>query len=164
MLYKLSIVHVCMLVFFVYIAPLFEEKSSGGHFSPMHSTSLSWQLGEFIVQCPQTQFRILVFGRTSLSVCSRQLYRIPDDRLMVDICRTCQMTFDWTMLDISKSTARRVAVTYARKILCTNTRSAIGGFMLTVLAKCVLSCITQSDRYYMYIANVPLKEHVCFRI
>ena len=55
--------------------------------------------------------------------------------------------------------ARMVAVTYA--ILCTNARSAIGGFMLTG-AKCVLSCITQSDRYY--IANVPLKEHVCFRI
>ena len=52
------------------------------------------------------------------------------------ICRTCQMTFDWTMLDISKSTARRVAVTYARKILCTNARTAIGGFMLTG-AKCV---------------------------
>ena len=70
------------------------------------------------------------------------------------------MTFDCTMLDISKSTAHRVAVTYARKN-CTNARSAIGGFMLTG-AKCVLSCITQSDRYY--IANVPLKEHVCFRI
>jgi len=57
-------------------------KRGGGHFSPMHSTSLSWQLGEFIVQCPPTQFRILIFGGTSISVSSRQLY--PNPRWQID--------------------------------------------------------------------------------